>query len=89
MILLRNKKDISIFRMKKAPYLLQCLHIPAVLPEPVVSVHVSGRPRANFCHKTGLVIMKTCLFKYIENFTSKNGKFQIENSDIFIFLLKT
>ena len=24
MFLLRNKKDISIFRMKKAPYLLQC-----------------------------------------------------------------
>ena len=24
MFLLRNKKDISIFRMKKAPYLLLC-----------------------------------------------------------------
>ena len=27
--------------------------------------------------------MKTRLFKYTENFTSKNWKFQIENSDIF------
>ena len=28
-------------------------------------------------------ITKTCLFKYIENFASKNWKFQIKNSDIF------
>ena len=28
-------------------------------------------------------ITKTRLFKYIENFTSKNWKFQIKNSDIF------
>ena len=26
---------------------------------------------------------KTCLFKYTENFTIKNEKFQIKNSDIF------
>ena len=26
MFLLRNKKDISIFQMKKAPYLLLCLY---------------------------------------------------------------
>ena len=30
------------------------------------------------CH-----ITKTCLFKYTENFTTKNEKFQIKNSDIF------
>ena len=28
-------------------------------------------------------ITKTCLFKYIENFTTKNGKFSDKNSDIF------
>ena len=28
-------------------------------------------------------ITKTCLFKYIENFTSKTENFQIKNSDIF------
>ena len=30
-----------------------------------------------------IYIMKTCLFKYIENFISKNWKFQIKNSDTF------
>ena len=34
-------------------------------------------------------IMKTSLFKYIENFTTKNWKFSDKNSDSFIFLLKT
>ena len=28
-------------------------------------------------------ITKTCLFKYIENFTTKNEILQIKNSDIF------
>ena len=28
-------------------------------------------------------ITKTCLFKYTENFTTKNENFKIENSDIF------
>ena len=28
-------------------------------------------------------ITKTCLFKYIENFTPENWKFQIKNFDIF------
>ena len=28
-------------------------------------------------------IMKTCLFKYTENFTIKNENFQIKKSDIF------
>ena len=32
---------------------------------------------------TLLVITKTCLFKYIENFTTKKGKFSDKNSDIF------
>ena len=30
-----------------------------------------------------LSITKTCLFKYTENFTTKNEIFQIKNSDIF------
>ena len=30
-----------------------------------------------------LFITKTCLFKYIENFTTKNWKFSDKNSDIF------
>ena len=35
-------------------------------------------------------IMKTGLFKYTENFTTKNWKFSDKNSDIFfIFLFKT
>ena len=37
-----------------------------------------------------IYIVKTCLFKYIENFTTKKKKkFQIKKSDIFMFLLKT
>ena len=36
-----------------------------------------------------LIITKTRLFKFIENFTSKNGKFSDKSSDIFIFPLKT
>ena len=35
------------------------------------------------------ISMKTCLFKFIENFITKNENFQIKSSDIFIFLLKT
>ena len=31
----------------------------------------------------GLTITKTCLFKYIENFTTKNWKFSDKNSDCF------
>ena len=31
-----------------------------------------------------LPITKTCLFKYIENFTNKNENFQIKNSNIFL-----
>ena len=40
---------------------------------------------------TELNIMKTCLFKYTENFTTKNENFQIKKNLIlfFIFLLKT
>ena len=42
---------------------------------------------------TAIIIMKTGLLKYIENFTTKKGKFsdkkKKKNSDIFIFLLKT
>ena len=34
-------------------------------------------------------IMKTRLFKYIENFTSKNWKVSDKKTDIFIFLFKT
>ena len=36
-----------------------------------------------------VAISKTRLFKYVETFTSKNWKFQMKNSDIFKFLLKT
>ena len=34
-------------------------------------------------------ITKTCLFKYIENLTTKIWKFSDKNFDIFTFLLKT
>ena len=47
MFLLRNKKDISIFRMKKVPYLLLCLIVGFVLPwlifelpRPKISLHI-------------------------------------------------
>ena len=36
-----------------------------------------------FCKRTD--ITKTCLFKYIVNFTTKNENFQIKNSDIFSY----
>ena len=37
-----------------------------------------------------LPIMKTCIFKYTENFTTKKWKFSGKNSDILqVFLLKT
>ena len=35
------------------------------------------------------IITKTCLFKYTENFTTKNENFQIKNLIFFMFLLKT
>ena len=35
------------------------------------------------CNEDMIYITKTCLFKYIENFTSKNRKFSGKNSDIF------
>ena len=35
------------------------------------------------------LITKTRLFKHIENFTTKNGKFSDKNLIFFIFLLKT
>ena len=38
--------------------------------------------------KTGFIITKTRLFKYIENFTSKTENFQIKKIIFFIFLLK-
>ena len=44
------------------------------------------RPSVRFFE---IVIMKTRLFKYIENFTTKNWKFSDKNFDIFLFLLKT
>ena len=34
-------------------------------------------------YKRGVYIMETCLFRYIENFTTKKGKFFYKNSDIF------
>ena len=38
---------------------------------------------------TNSTITKTRLFKYIENFTTKNWKFSDKKSDIFQILLKT
>ena len=37
-------------------------------------------------HTICLPITKTCLFKYIENFTTKNWKFSDKNSDIFFHI---
>ena len=36
-----------------------------------------------YCSSSHLLITKTCLFKFIENFTTKNENFQIKISDIF------
>ena len=38
-----------------------------------------------FQPKDSDAITKTCLYKYIENFTSKNGKFSDKNSDSFSY----
>ena len=55
-----------------------------------------AEPTCTFYHKiwyaSGIhkIITKTRLFKYIENFTTKNWKFSDKNSNIFsTFLLKT
>ena len=42
MFLLRNKKDISIFRMKKAPYLLLCVMLSPDFAQRVVNVNKSS-----------------------------------------------
>ena len=39
--------------------------------------------RSSSKYAVSIHITKTRLFKYIENFTSKNRKFQVKNSDIF------
>ena len=40
--------------------------------------------KANTCiNLATCIITKTRLFKYIENFTTKTGNFQIKNCDIF------
>ena len=39
--------------------------------------------RAMQSHKKWASISKTCLFKYIENFTTKNSKFSDKKSGIF------
>ena len=45
----------------------------------------NARTKKNFNRGIALerFIMKTRLFKYIEHFTAKNGKFSDKNSDIF------
>ena len=72
-------------------YAIVCSHVMKVKVEGVRrelgARYILNRFRP-FC--TSATIMKTCLFKYIENFTTKKENFQINNSDIFfIFLLKT
>ena len=42
-------------------------------------IHTSNKPQ----RKKKLNIMKTRLFKYIENFTTKNENFQMKNSGSF------
>ena len=48
-------------------------------------IQISLRIRSNTLNNNNLHITKTRLFKYIENFTSKNWKFSEKNSDISIF----
>ena len=43
----------------------------------------AGHPYTELLTPTGICITKSCLFKYIENFTTKNWKFSDKNSDIF------
>ena len=43
-------------------------------------IHVFKEKVENISTKS---IMKTCLFKYIENITTKNWKFSDKNSDVF------
>ena len=71
MFLLRNKKDISIFWMKKAPYLLLCSGLILVglnIQNVTLEQRIFGSfiPRCKWAN-----ITKTRLFKCIENFTNK------------------
>ena len=45
---------------------------------------ILGLPKTQYSNPYYLIIItKTCLFEYIENFTTKNWKFSDKNSDIF------
>ena len=58
-------------------------HVKAIRSLPVIQHSaVFWITESIFC------IMKTSLFKYTENFTTKKWKFSDKNSDIFIFLSK-
>ena len=54
-----------------------------------VNIYFRRRRLQNNSLETITTITKTRLFKYIENFTTKNWKFSDKNLIFFIFLLKT
>ena len=69
----RNKRIIQALCLKKVVYLelsICCIYGFCYL-------HFIG------FSVISIYITKTCLFKYIENFTTKNWKFSDKNSDIF------
>ena len=59
---------------------------PHLSPDLALWLTLSG---SNYPCLEQIPIKKTRLFKYIENFTTKQGNYQIKRSDIFfIFLLE-
>ena len=62
MFSLRNKKDISIFRMKKVPYLLLCTRVCAV---PCVSVSSGHNQTVNVHINVSIIFWSTALNSYI------------------------
>ena len=52
----------------------------------IILQHMLGCQVLRFMNAKMMInITKTCLFKYTENFSTKNEKFQIKNFDIFFY----
>ena len=96
-------KSINIYfstSSKKAPIMIAAYSIPvspgvgmggvALSPprhQPSLSILKKKKKKKNLCI-FGYPIIKTSLFKYTENFTTKRWKFSDKNSDIFLMSAK-
>ena len=72
------KTVISRLKIKVKTFIIYLLHNKAY-KTPYVYMYIECSYQSVFS------IMKTRLFKYIENFTTKNWKFSDKNSDIFTY----